>query len=228
MRVFSPRITLRLAMFALPLAAIGFVSTHVKAQLSRPTPQIAEGPSEWVAFQATVRISHPGSPVVHGRFYRSSNGSDRLETGPAPGDIRVVSITNVPQRLRYIGHPGRNEWTRFAVNFPNDGKPPVAYLTAAWSRHPYRLALLKGQSGALDATEGLNAFSVKLNSGSLVFKVPELNFFEVVNQRPDGRHQIYFDIEFVEPDWTLFEPPPGAVVNERVPAAVPIHDSNPH
>lgn len=209
-------------MSVLPLAAVGALSSRLSAQLNRPAPEIVEGPTEWVAFQALVRVSHPGAPVIQGRFFRSSNGSERLETGPSLDDIRVVSIKNVLQGFAYDGLPRLNKWRRVSWTSRTGGKPPVTYRSPAWSIHPYRLALKKGQSGALDATEGFTAYSFRQGSGGVTLKVPELNFFEVVRQRPDGRYEIYSEIELVEPDWQLFELPLDAIVTDEQMRTPPV------
>jgi hypothetical protein len=44
MRSLPPRVMMWLAMSALPIAALGVVSTNVRAQLARPQLEIVEGP----------------------------------------------------------------------------------------------------------------------------------------------------------------------------------------
>lgn len=138
----------------------------------------------------------------------------------------MVSIKNVPQGVAYDGLQRLKKWRRVLWTSRTGGKPPIAYRSQAWSLHPYRLALRKGQSGALDSAEGFMAYSFRQGSGGVTMKVPDLNFFEVVRQRPDGRYEIYFDIELVEPDWQLFEPPLDAIITDeevRKPEPEPHH-----
>jgi hypothetical protein len=214
MRRLPSSLTTILAMAALPLAAVAMLSNQVRAQFAQPTPEVIEGPTEWVAFQAMVRVSHPGAPVIQGRYFRSASGSERLETGPSLSDVRVVSISNVAQGVAYHGRPRLNQWTRVPGAPVPGARPPLAYRTSKWTLHPYRLALRKGQDGTLNAHEGFTAYSVRHESGGTSMKVPDLNFFDAVRQRPDGRYEIYSEIERTEPDAQLFEPPAGAIVTE--------------
>jgi hypothetical protein len=202
-----------LAMLALPLAAIGIFARDLAAQLKSLPFEVIEGPSAWVPFVASVEVSHPGKAPTHGRFYRAGDGSERLDTGPSLEDIRVIFIKNVAQRLTFSGNPRRNEWTQ--QPFVPRREPPVGFKLPTWTMHPYKLAILKGQSGAVNASEGFSAYSVRTESGIVTLKVPELNFFDAVRQRPDGRYEIYSDIELIQPDWRVFEPPVGAVLRSR-------------
>jgi hypothetical protein len=202
------------AMLVLPLAVIGMFANGLRAQLNHdqasPLERI-DAPTTWVAFQATVVQGSPGESLVHGRYFRSSNGSERLETGPDLKDIRVVSIKNTLRRTAFTMSP-RGFWTQMPWQAPHDGLPPQYVQSPNIRLHPFRLAIRKGESGATNADVGFTAYSRTQLSGMTSLIVPELNFFEVVRQRPDGWHQAFREIEQREPDGDLFLPPPDAVV----------------
>lgn len=61
----------------------------------------------------------------------------------------------------------------------------------------------------------MSAYVVTAQDGTRRLKVPELNLFDVVIDRVDGRHEQYTNIQFGEPEHGLFEPPPGASVSQR-------------
>jgi len=172
-------------------------------------------PQGWVPFSADVQVSQPGQPLVVGHFYRSSDGSTRLETGP--GDERVVvSIRNIKRVTFFVKNP-KGEW----ISRPMKMRPGV-YMpgrmkatTAGLFNYPFRLALREGESGSLRADSGMKAYQYINPSGNVSLLAPELNFFAVLQVTLDGRSEQYSQIKMGEPDASLFEPPPGVQVTAR-------------
>jgi hypothetical protein len=213
------RVSPVLAMLVVPVAVVGIFANSVRGQLSgRPDwvdgPWI-DAPSSWVPFQARLLVTHPDGNTVHGRFFRGADGSDRLETGPSINDIRVVSIKNVRERVIYLGRKVPNTWERRSWEPPFEGAAPMFKQGPNWTLHPFRFAIRKGESGSLTGTSGFAAYAVKTDSGILTFRVPVLNFFEVIRQRPDGRYEAYSEIEFTDQPMELFSPPPGGIIVDK-------------
>jgi hypothetical protein len=141
-----------------------------------------------VPLVADFTITHPGQPTVYGKFFRSSNGSRRIESGPSAGDSRVISIENLSTLIGYIYNASSNQWKMFSLANPEaQVQPPRFRKNPTWSLHPAKLAVRVGESGSLEATEGLEAYRAVDGAGTVTFKVPQLNFFAVVSMRPDGR-----------------------------------------
>ena len=139
---------------------------------------------------------------------RASTGSNRMDTGPSQTDIRVIFITNTVEGLGYLyNRDGSICWRLERVEL----QPTRFYRNLEWSDYRFKLALKRGESGSLTATEGFSAYLV-VGRGISKLRVPELNLFAVVRQRIDGRHESYTNVELTEPDDELFKPPAGAQV----------------
>jgi hypothetical protein len=194
-----------------PILVVGLMARAVRARVLESRPfemNLVEAPNAWVPFTARVTITKPGSPQVVGRYYRSSNGSNRLETGPSDSDVRVVHITNNTDGLGYLYN--RNGWVSWKLE--RIGLQPTQFVrNLEWSDYPHKLALKRGESGSLTASEGFKAYLV-VGRGISKLRVPELNLFAVVRQRIDGRHESYTNIELAEPDDVMFSPPAGTHV----------------
>jgi hypothetical protein len=189
---------------------------HVRAsaeQTGAPVEYVAM-PDTWVPFEASVTITAPNSPPVVGRFYRSSNGSTRLETGPSVSDIRVISIRNIVDQMIYLG--SASGWTSDRLDLPF-GSGPMRWKKGLpnWTPFEYKLAIRRGESGSVSATEGFDAYRVTQSDGVMHLKVPALNLFDAVVQRPDGWYQLYSNIDLKEPAADLFAPPLGVPVAPR-------------
>lgn len=98
-------------------------SSSLGAQV--PPAAYIEQPENWVPFSAYVLVTHPDVGRAVGRYYRSSDGSFRRETGPALDDIRVIDIMNVSAGVRYF-YGSRTGWgmakpTRIGSDAPSNG-----------------------------------------------------------------------------------------------------------
>lgn len=165
-------------------------------------------PGQWVPFSADFIVSHPGQPVAHGHYYRSSSGSSRRETGPTPSDIRVVDIHSVEDRAQYV--MGARGWKRFEGSGSIEGTPLRWFEGRAGTEsYPFKLALRAGQSGKLDSPEGYAAYLQNSSTGQSHLRVPSLNMFAVVTSSIDGRYEAYSNIREGEPPAELFRLPAG-------------------
>lgn len=214
-----PTIVRNTAIVAIPPILIGLIGLSMSGSLGAQRQvgvEFIEAPDNWVAFEASLSVTHPENFQLGtvGRFYRSSNGSTRRESGPSLTDIRVIDIVNVADSAQYV-FSQRTGWVRFPI--AGDRSRPLKYRknVAGWSKAPGRLALKKGQSGVLSAAEGFEAYLVTETSGVTKLRVADLNLFEVATTRPDGLHERYADIDLVEPAAELFRPPAGATVQEQ-------------
>lgn len=142
-------------------------------------------------------------------LYRSSNGSNRLQTGPPDSDVRVIYIANTAEGLGYLYN--RGGWVSWRLQRV-EIEPVRVFRHPQWSDYPFKLAIKRRESGSLTATQGLRAYLVA-SRGISKLRVPELNLFAVVRQRIDGRHESYTHVEPGEPDAELFKPPGEAQVN---------------
>jgi len=186
--------------------------TRVQA-LNLQHPEIVDAPATWVAFQAELTITRPGGPTAFGKYFRSSDGSHRIQTGPSHSDVRVISILNVSERMWY-DYSARSGWTSY--DYPNavskERPTPVRANLPGWNEYPFRLALKRGESGAVNADEGFRAYQVIDRNGTVTLKVPDLNLYSAVIQRPDGHHQALSNIDITEPSNETFRPPTNVAV----------------
>ena len=168
-------------------------------------------PDRWVPFEAEVLRTHADGPVVRGRYYRSSDGSYRAESGPALDDIRVIFIANFVMGLYYDWNSARGDgWAMEEA--PHLAEPLYAEPTrvradlSSRKLHPQPLPLRKGESDETGATSGgFEAYEADLGDGATGFMVPALNFFTVILTRPDGSYEKFYNVDLVEPDPALFK-----------------------
>lgn len=215
--------TIRVRMVALLLVppAIGMTvgALRASALLAPAIQQAADAPDHWVALSADVTITKPGGSPVVGRFFRASDGSRRLETGPAPNNVQVVSILNASEGQEYVYSPGTGWFVRTVAGMtPGDYRPRVLLSNRPdLSAYPYRLALRQGESGSLTAATGFRAYQQTAPDGTTKLIVPELNFLEAVMRSPNGRTESYTNIVLAEPPSAVFHPPAGVVVKRQTP-----------
>jgi hypothetical protein len=173
----------------------------VASQVSVALPQS----SDWIAFSAAVEITEPGSPRLIGRYYRSSDGSTRLETGPEDGSMVVISIKNIPSETFYwfSPAPGRG-WTAQPLKLPVGGWRPAAYR-----------AEMKGLSKHSERVSGYETYRYISNSGDISLLASELNCFPVMRQSlRTGRREVYSNIVLGEPVLDSMVPPPNVQVRK--------------
>jgi hypothetical protein len=114
-------------------------------------------------------------------------------------------------------------WTSDQLTVPFGGAP-IQWKKGLpnWTPYQYKLAIRRGESGSVSAMEGFEAYRVTQSDGVMHLKVPALNLFDAVTQRPDGWYELYSDIDLKEPAADLFAPPLGVPVTPRPPAQHPL------
>ncbi len=178
---------------------------------SAPRSQELSQPPGWVAFEADLDTTYPpgaDSPRVVGRYYRASDGSERWETGPVDGTVKVISITNVPNATMYTARFGPDSpegaWQSYSLDFPpGPYRPPHYRLNEHLRASPEKI-------------EGYTVYEMTSQAGDVMLKAPDLNFFTLKEIRAlNGRTRTYHNIKRVEPASELFLPPPGATVEHQ-------------
>jgi hypothetical protein len=162
-------------------------------------------PADWIPFSASVRRSEEKDGVrtivMEGHQYRNSDGSTRLETGPAGGPIAVISIRNIATNRYYLFMD--NKWRSFPMRPPAGGVRPGK-----------RRADMKGLSQQSEVLNGLLVYRYQDPQGVESLIAPDINFFPV-RISFNGTLQELFDLQTGEQSRDLFEVPPGAAVEER-------------
>jgi len=102
------------------------------------------------------------------------------------------------------------------MKLPTGGWRPLKRHTLMrnLSKYPYKLAIRQGDTYALEATEGFEAYNYVDSSGTMSLQVPDLNFFQVLKQTVGGRREVYSDIALGDHPPELFEPPSGVVLRQ--------------
>ena len=203
-----------------PLIVLALAGRVAYGRLQPPPPDgLIDAPDRWVPFQADVLVTSTDGLPVHGRYYRASDGSFRLETGPDFDDIKVISIKNASEGAAYLWSEVIG-WATFQSI--TSSVPPRFRENSAMRLHEYRLAFRPGESGSTQAVSG--GFEVYVNiqgSGVVAYSAPALNFHRLLLIRPDGRYEKHYNVEITEPDRSLFRPPFNAVVAQRDPPQPP-------
>jgi hypothetical protein len=163
-------------------------------------PAGLEQPDQWRPFTASLRITEaPGTPEVTGRVYRRSDGSERNETGPAGGPIKVISIRNHEVGAFFVWTEEKG-WRRHPLGSPAMTRPP-------------RFASRPGQYEVVAPSDGLRMLRTTRGQ-SLAVLSPDLNMYTVRREDPDGRRVELHGIQIGEPAADLFLPPRDAPVTE--------------
>jgi hypothetical protein len=196
----------------------GGAAAVARRSLVQQTREELPQPAAWVAFEAKVTVQRGGAEPLVGKFYRSSDGSTRLETGPAEGDVRVVDIKNIPTKAGYVRKVD-GTWISKPIDEASADLRPQRFHAGMpfLARYPRKVSILKGQPYSLSSDTGFSAYQLMQSNGGLLLLVPELNFFPIVRERLDGRREVYTDVSLLEPDVSLFLPPPGATVEVLAP-----------
>lgn len=217
----------RITALTLPVVVVGLAAAASQAGRNVPPPprntqspatlarEPIAAPMTWVPFSADLRLTSPtdrGGSV--GKFYRDSNGSIRVSSGPTESDIRVITIHNIPKVRSFVYSDGA--WESAPMQIGSDGRPPKTRLTNSpgLELYPFKLAIFEGQDGSLFAKEGLVVYRSISGDALVRLEAPSLNWFAVVSQSITGRRHEYSNIKFGDQPASLFEPGPGEPVNE--------------
>jgi hypothetical protein len=175
------------------ILCVGFsVSSACHAEM--PT-----SPHDWVAFSADITVkTASGETISNGKYWRTKDGSDRLETNAAARSP-VVQIRNVSASLCYRFREGF--WTAQPMVLPSNGwRPPFKTIKPGSNR------VMVG---------GFVGYRISSDRGDYVIRVPELNFFDVLTfTAKDRRYEEYFSVTLGEPDPNLFLPPTNVFVKQ--------------
>jgi hypothetical protein len=150
-------------------------------------------PTTWTAVEAAVKVN--GAPA--GRFWRSSDGSTRLERLTPDAAGVTIEIRNIPQAKYYVYRP-QGGWTRHPMVLPTGGWHPVPVS---------RRAL-----GSKLADLPFEVYEHRKSLTVIEGRVPQLNFLTVSEVLPDGTSRTLTDLQLREPAATLFQPPATATV----------------
>lgn len=170
--------------------------------------EFVQQPETWQPFVGEIRITDPRTPgeVVVGRVYRWSDGSERNDTGPEGGPIKVISIRNHSTNWFYVWREDKG-WHR---------RPLGVSLT----RPLKRIHRVGERSYFEDAPpiEGLKILrSVKGKKTRLL--APDLNMYAVVLEEEGARRVEIHNIRLEEPSPELLVPPSGVKMTE---SSVPV------
>jgi hypothetical protein len=175
----------------------GVAAAHRGVQLGPEGAEIPQ-PEQWVAFHATVLRTQPGTPDLAGDFWRSSDGSTRLELW-TNGKLESVMIKNVFRSLLYT-FASRRGWVRQPMVLPPNGYRPL--------RHHANPNLIKEDA----LLEGRVVYRSHSPDGEITKLAPALNFFVLVRDSANGKREEYSNVRVELPNPNLFEPPVDAVV----------------
>jgi hypothetical protein len=154
-------------------------------------------PDTWVPFSAKLTTHATSGKTFVGRFYRSSDGSTRSETGPSPDRMTVIAIKNIPQSLLYLWR--RGEWTQQPMQLPPSGWKPQSFPVRA-------------TTPVAEKVEGFDVVQADSVNSTTLF-APALNLFPIVlilKECPAPLPECgerYSDIRIGEQPAELFLPP---------------------
>jgi hypothetical protein len=215
---------------ALPVVLL-VVASGMNATLAKETPsqhasdaaEISQ-PDGWVPFEADLQqTDQTGKVTLTGKFYRSADGSERLESGD--GVHTVISIKNIPLETMFVyganlDNPQPDSgwmWRSYRMELPPKGWHPLRYRENAYvTRSPQKL-------------EGMQLYELSNpDKGNRFLMAPDLNFFRVVEDFPSADiKRSYTNIKKGDQPAHLFMPPPGVEVQPRNKVAgIRRHTSN--
>ena len=147
-------------------------------------------PDSWVPFSAMFELRDQHQVAAVGRFYRGSDGSTRLETGPSLDEVTTVQIMNTSLASEWVWSPERG-WS------------------AGWSSGFVTFTGLPGLEPLDEISEDGLELVVKKTETELWVVAPELNDFPMVMAvcwSPDDCMMTrYSDIELGEQPMELFD-----------------------
>jgi hypothetical protein len=195
-----------IAIFVPLMLVLGVVVGRSRAAIEPASQSSSEArpidaPTEWVAFSADFVKGQPGMPEVVGRYFRSSTGSDRLESGTPQELDRTVFIRNIAQSLYYSKRKdldGKTFWLVGTMKLPPGGWKPKQVAENDSTR------VMLSQE-----VEGRQVVQVT-SRDFVALMAPSLNFHTLVKRKiSTGYYEIYRNVTIVEPSSDLFEPPSG-------------------
>jgi hypothetical protein len=199
----------RIFALVVPVLLIGAIAA-VRGWAAPGSSSMDEGspipsPTNWVALSADFAKDFPGDQIdVAGRYFRASDGSDRLETGPANEPARVVFIRNIPESTYYsrrVDKDGSVYWLSGPMQLPREG----------W--RPSKMREIAGRIMLLDQEyEGRPVVQIS-SKGNVRLMSPSLNFLTVVSRDVvTGYQELYKNVRLGEQSRDLFNPPPGDTI----------------
>lgn len=211
------------------------IATGRTSLSSQPRAQAAylEQPDGWVPFSAQVRV-YSTDLTTYGRFYRSDDGSTRLETGPSLDELQVISIRNHAYRQLYAFNrkSTTQKWSAQPIEGPDEVFQPgrrrvgMIGLTKLEERVAVddvgNLVLFTKNTKNIPIEQFFEAYRyINAKSGYTSIDVPTLNFFSVVRQNSStGRREVYFDIHNGPQSAELFQPPAGSIIEQLEPPSM--------
>jgi hypothetical protein len=189
-------VSVRLLLAAALVSSLRSFGSQATAQAGRP--QAIPAPTDWVAFDASMRKRSKEGPVF-GRYYRRSDGSTRWDTGPAENDMRVISISNVSNSEHY--EYARGTWKSYRMILPPGGYRP--------KRRSFQTT--KGLEPWSTRIQGFEVIRQSTNSELVRYVAPALNFFALLSELDDTRQE-FFDVRVREQPSQLFSPARDAKV----------------
>jgi hypothetical protein len=112
-----------------PIVLAVFGCVGIARAQSEGQPRVLKLPPTWVAFSSDVTIVQPDGQEQRGRFYRGSDGSERLEITSGP--MIYTTIKNISQRTfyRFQGptrvRPAADHWPAQPMLLPPEGWLPI-------------------------------------------------------------------------------------------------------
>lgn len=182
--------------------------------------QYVEQPAAWVPFSADIRrVNAMTGAVSVGKFYRSSEGSTRSDTGPSLDRIDTIGIKNIRLVAFYLWSD-KTGWRQQPMTIPPDGWAPGKIV---FNEHMTRVP---------ERIDGLELIKHDAPPYT-VFRAPQLNMFELVKllpcqfESPTPCGTWFANVQIGEQPPELFEvpasqpvvqnPQPGGIVLRKAP-----------
>lgn len=209
-----------------PLVGFGalYVSDRLSAQQSTPAKarEYVEQPETWTPFSADLRRVNAMNGAVHvGRFYRSSDGSTRSETGPSLEQINSIGIKNIGD-VAFYSWNDKFGWMQQPMTLPPEGWQPGRIVFNE------RMTRVQERLGDLELIR-------HDQSPYTVYRAPMLNMFDVIKLLPCQFESTsacgtwLSNIRIGEQSSELFAPPSSASIQQNPePGGIRPHEARPH
>jgi hypothetical protein len=169
-------------------------------------------PKAWIPFSADMAVTFQDGSLQRGRYYRSSDGSQRWNIRELKTAGRDQAEILNEAANAYYASVGQNRWTRHPLRIHQTRPIGLLDTTKGLTSYPYRLDLQIGGTGSLSASSGFSAYLVTMSTGNVRLMVPELNLFPVVQQVLGHYVKVYSNIVTGDISSDVFDPPVGAEV----------------